>query len=568
MRDWLDLVRKAQAGDLAAFDAVVEDFRDMAVGYAYSVLQDFHLAEDAAQEAFVQTYRDLKMLREPRAFPAWFRRVVFKHCDRLSRRRALPTVPVEAAPEAPDRAPDPFEELQRREAREAVLSGIRGLPDHERTAVALYYIDGYSMAEVGEFLEVPAARVKSRLHSARRKLRERMMAMVEATLKSHAPGAELNQKVRRVLEGVPLVSFELHLQEKKDGLRRCPEGHPFPSCLRACLEYLGEGMGFREITAHGGAWRLDTTYVYLMGTTGAAFKLTWKPGWHMDNPDLSHLPGDPLAPVRRGLESVARRYEVVVREAGRDDEALFRRRILESIRDRELPVIAQGVVGPPVDCLITGFDEAGDVLIGWSFFRLSKELAGDVQYEPGGTFRKRGWFPDTHRLILLGEGRERPPLREVYRDSLRWALEIARTPVAPGDRQNGLAAYQAWAAEILRDEEFRGRTREELRHRYHVHQDAVGTVAEGRWYAHNFLRKVLEDTQAPAALEEAARCYDDEHSLMWQVWGLVGGPGDSDQTCSLFAEPQVRRKTAEIILAAREKDRQAAASLEKAVAQW
>lgn len=63
MREWKELVDKARSGDLDAFDALVQRFRDMAVGCAYSVLHDFPLAEDAAQEAFVQACRDLGSAR-------------------------------------------------------------------------------------------------------------------------------------------------------------------------------------------------------------------------------------------------------------------------------------------------------------------------------------------------------------------------------------------------------------------------------------------------------------------------------------------------------------------------
>ena len=91
------LVERAQKGDLEAYGEIVRRFQDMAYGYAYSILGDFHLAQDAAQEAFVQAYRDLSALRLPAAFPGWLRKIVFKHCDRLTRRRLLRTVPLEAA---------------------------------------------------------------------------------------------------------------------------------------------------------------------------------------------------------------------------------------------------------------------------------------------------------------------------------------------------------------------------------------------------------------------------------------------------------------------------------------
>jgi len=59
------LVRAAQAGNDLAFAELVRTYQDIAVAYATSILKDYHLAEDAAQEAFVEAYRTLASLREP-----------------------------------------------------------------------------------------------------------------------------------------------------------------------------------------------------------------------------------------------------------------------------------------------------------------------------------------------------------------------------------------------------------------------------------------------------------------------------------------------------------------------
>ena len=59
-----ELVRRARRGDLGAYDQIVRRFQDMAVGYGYSLLGDFHLAEDAAQEAFIAAYQQLPQLRD------------------------------------------------------------------------------------------------------------------------------------------------------------------------------------------------------------------------------------------------------------------------------------------------------------------------------------------------------------------------------------------------------------------------------------------------------------------------------------------------------------------------
>jgi hypothetical protein len=493
---------------------------------------------------------------------------VFKFCDRGLRKKQPSILSFEQTGEPADSSKAPVELVQNREDQDAVLEGIKALPKPERVATALFYIDGYTIAEVGDFLEVPQGTVKSHLHSARKKMKQRWVNMVKDTLKSHAPGKEFNERVRRVLEKVPKVSFELHRKKEKSGLRRCPESMPFPSCLRSCLEYLDDDMGFKKIAVHDRDWRLDTTYVYLMGTTGVAFRLSWKPGWYLGNPSLTLMSEDLLAPYKRGLDSVGYAYKIIQKEAYSPEDD-FKEQIIDSIQHRGHPVIANGVVGPPVDCLITGFDEGGEVLIGWSYFQKAKEFSADLEFESSGYFRKRNWFKDTHRLIIIGDKKKRLSLENVYKDALAWALELVRTPLVQEDCQSGLAAYEAWAETIRQDEEFTDKKVKELLHRYHVHMDATGMVAEGRWYAYQFLHKVVEDIACPKQeLTQAAAFYDKEHSLMWKAWGLVGGPGASVNKAKLFKDPEIREKTAGIILQARDEDQKAADFLDRALTRW
>ena len=82
----------------------------MAYGYAYSILGDFHLAQDAAQGAFLEAHRRLPDLRDAAAFPGWPRRVACKYCDRVTRRKQVDTVslpkdvPVASGEPPPDAA--------------------------------------------------------------------------------------------------------------------------------------------------------------------------------------------------------------------------------------------------------------------------------------------------------------------------------------------------------------------------------------------------------------------------------------------------------------------------------
>src|SRR5438445_3482861 len=184
------LVTRARARDSGAYDQVVRRFQDMAVGYSYTFLGDFHLAQDAAQEAFLDAYLNLPKLREPGAFAAWFRRVALKQCDRLTRGKRLATVPLDEAAEVVFHGPGPAEVAERAEMQTIVRDAIQALPEHERAVTVLFYISAYSHREISEFLGIPVTTVKSRLHSARRRLRDRMLELLADSLREQRPSRD------------------------------------------------------------------------------------------------------------------------------------------------------------------------------------------------------------------------------------------------------------------------------------------------------------------------------------------------------------------------------------------
>ena len=99
------------------------------MAYATAILGDYHLAEDAAQEAFVDAYRELRSLREPAAFGSWLRTIVFKHCDRMTRRKRPALSGLESALDVASPGPSPHEALET--ARDA-----RGAAGRDRRALA------------------------------------------------------------------------------------------------------------------------------------------------------------------------------------------------------------------------------------------------------------------------------------------------------------------------------------------------------------------------------------------------------------------------------------------------
>ena len=180
--------------------------------------------------------------------------------------------------------------------------------------------------------------------------------------------AQPNAPDRVVLEGVPHIGPNLHIVASAGRVRRCLEGATFPSTLRACLEFVGDTMGAKVISVNGEKWRLDNLYLYLVGVTGCAFRLNWGPGWGLDNSAIFHMADDAGAPYGRAIEALGFTKGSGAWK-GEHDEAAFRRHIVDRLHGKGMPIEAHGVVGPPENSPITGYDEGRDVLIGWSYYQ-------------------------------------------------------------------------------------------------------------------------------------------------------------------------------------------------------
>jgi RNA polymerase sigma factor (sigma-70 family) len=178
MEDLKTLVINAQSGDLLAFEQLVLRFRNMAYGYACSILRDSSLAEDVTQDAFLEAYANLKKLRIPTAFPVWFRKIVFKYCNRYFRQQKIVTVSLENVSEVQSTDIETNEHIEQHELEKRLLDMIWTLPENEREATILFYINMHSQKEISDFLNVPITTVKNRLRSARNQLKKGVVKML------------------------------------------------------------------------------------------------------------------------------------------------------------------------------------------------------------------------------------------------------------------------------------------------------------------------------------------------------------------------------------------------------
>jgi hypothetical protein len=362
---------------------------------------------------------------------------------------------------------------------------------------------------------------------------------------------------RFLLEGVPRVHFY-------DGRELSPEDIPFPNCLAATVRYLGEDYPWILNQQHDRTFRDNYANIYILAHSGMAFGLLWREGWHMDNADHMMV-ADPAEVIRRAFTAVGVTYEIIHKAETPAGEARYRQVIKESLHAGK-PVLGFGVIGPPECCLITGYDENGDVLLGWNFFQGLAPWNAGVEFEPTGEFRKQNWFPDTWSLITIGERTKKPELHTLNQDTLRWALRIARTPKV-FDRHSGHAAYTAWANQLSNDQAFLAAGEARLHEMHDAHHNVVGVLAECRWWAAQWLRHIAQDEPAMAThLLAAADSFVNEHDLMWKVWGAVGGNGHPE-AWRAFAQPAVRKEIITLIRQAQAENIRAAAEIDLALGQ-
>jgi len=165
------LVTAAATGDRQAYVRLVERWQPRLLRHAWRMLGDAERARDMVQEAWVEILRGLGRVDDAAAFPAWAFRIVTRRCQRQFHRNAR-------EPFEPEEAGEGMEpELPRHHSAEfaaelaIVMQAVGALPAPQRAALALFYIEDLSVAEIAVALDVPPGTVKTRLMHARRKVR-------------------------------------------------------------------------------------------------------------------------------------------------------------------------------------------------------------------------------------------------------------------------------------------------------------------------------------------------------------------------------------------------------------
>jgi len=199
--DDADLVQRALQGDGEAFSSLVGRYQYPVYGICLSLVGDFDVAEDMAQEAFIKAYLHLDGLDTPARFGNWLRIIAANEC-RLHLRRSRPgLVPVgqirETEVASADQQRDVRErETEREQLETAALQALSRLSEKNRQVLMLHYLGGHSTKEVAGFLGTSVPAVKMRLHRARKQLQEEALKMVKTTLTERGLSPDFKERIR------------------------------------------------------------------------------------------------------------------------------------------------------------------------------------------------------------------------------------------------------------------------------------------------------------------------------------------------------------------------------------
>ena len=171
----IGLVSRAQNGDRNAFSELVRIHANGVMAVVYRMCGNVQLAEDAAQETFIQAWVKLGSFRPEFPFRNWLYRIAVNTAVDMLRaeKRVLPGALDKFG--LTDERPGPEAESIRNEQERLVQKAISSLPDASRAVLILREFEGFSYKEIADALEIPAGTVMSRLNYARKLLREKLL---------------------------------------------------------------------------------------------------------------------------------------------------------------------------------------------------------------------------------------------------------------------------------------------------------------------------------------------------------------------------------------------------------
>ena len=177
-----ELVRRAQNGDVAAFETLIEDYQKRIFSIAYRMIQHQEDAADLTQEVIVKIFKNLDKFKGDAKFSTWVYRIATNTClDEIKKARRhtiysldkeIETEEGSIAAQLPDTAPTPEEAAERKDLKKAIYAAIEELGKEHKQVIVLRDLHGLAYEEIADILQCSVGTVKSRISRARGNLKK------------------------------------------------------------------------------------------------------------------------------------------------------------------------------------------------------------------------------------------------------------------------------------------------------------------------------------------------------------------------------------------------------------
>lgn len=168
----VEIIKEVQNGSLNAFAQLFELYKTQSIRIVYLITGDMYLSEDIVQEAFIKCYHSVKNLNNTELFKSWFfkllTRMSWKYIDRQKKLVPFDDISQKADEEKTSESLNNF--VQNEQYKE-LHAEIKNLELKQRTTIVLYYFNDMSIKEISKIMGCFEGTVKSRLYTARNKLK-------------------------------------------------------------------------------------------------------------------------------------------------------------------------------------------------------------------------------------------------------------------------------------------------------------------------------------------------------------------------------------------------------------
>jgi RNA polymerase sigma-70 factor (ECF subfamily) len=179
------LMLRVKNGDLAAFETIVEKYKQPIINLMYRMLHDLDEAEDLAQNVFVRVFQAADRYEISAKFSTWLFTIARHSClNEIRRRSRHPSESMDATMPEDDeqpvrqfvdpRAASPPDTFLSRELEDKIQEALDQLPEKQRLAVLLCRQDELSYEEIAEALGTSVSATKSLIHRGRETIKQRL----------------------------------------------------------------------------------------------------------------------------------------------------------------------------------------------------------------------------------------------------------------------------------------------------------------------------------------------------------------------------------------------------------